>query len=145
MPSNDVVKMLPFTSYLASFTFDWAVRQRMSGTTLNWHIVESLALPYPDSAPYGLSAHHAKIMLPAVQFADDWLRLSHAVSRPHLSTCSPHEQLRITAMINAIAAATFGVSAPELSHILSDCDHPKGAIDGRQPKGFWRVDKDKSP
>ena len=142
---NDVSLKMEFIQYLTSFVFDWVTRQRMSGTHLNWHVAESLALPYPKSTPFGLPIHYARFALSGIQFAPDWVRLSNAVPRPHLSACSPHEQLRITAMINAIAAATFGVSAPELAHILSDCDHPKGAIDGRQPKGFWRVDQDKSP
>ena len=143
--SNDVSLKMEFIQYLTSFVFDWITRQRMSGTHLNWHVAESLALPYPKSTPFGLPVHHARFALSGIQFAPDWVRLSNAVPRPHLSTCSPHERLRITAMINAIAASTFGVSAPELSHILSDCDYPKGAIDVRQPKGFWRIDSDKSP
>ncbi|MDE2810534.1 MAG: hypothetical protein OXN90_19135 [Gemmatimonadota bacterium] len=143
--SNDVSLKMEFIQYLTSFVFDWVTRQRMSGTHLNWHVAESLALPYPKSIPFGLPVHHARFALSGLQFAPDWVRLSDAVPRPYLSACSLHERLRLTTMTNAIAAATFGVSAPELSHILSDCDHPKGNIAGRQPKGFWRVDQDKSP
>ena len=55
-----------------------------------------------------------------------------------------HERLRVTAMIDATIAAVLGLSMRDMRHILAECDHTIGAP-RRQPKGFWRVDKDKPP
>ena len=33
----------------------------------------------------------------------------------------------------------------DVRHILHDCDHPASFTTGSNPKGFWRVDKDKDP
>ncbi len=43
--SHGVAERLALVTCLSSLAFDWSVRQRMSGTHLNWHVVESLAVP----------------------------------------------------------------------------------------------------
>ena len=132
-------------TYLSSLAFDWATRQRMSGTHLNWHIAESLGLPPPGSAADYLCTRYVPIALSGVHFAGEWLRLSHVVSWPRLHACSPQERLRIVAMVDAVVANIMGFSISDLQHILVECDHPSGDTHGRNPKGFWRVDKDKPP
>ena len=130
--------------FVASIPFDWTVRQRLSGTTLNWHIAESLALPNPSTLSVGLSAKMAQVLLSSIHFAGEWLRLSND-TRPNLHACSPHERFRITAMADAVVAIALGLSGPDLRHVLTGCDRPRGDTDGENPKGFWRVDKDKDP
>ena len=139
----DVARGIELIALAASIPFDWTVRQRLSGTTLNWHIAESLALPNPDALAVGLSVTVSQVLLSSIQFSGEWLRLSHVVPRPHLHACSPHERLRITAMADAVVALTLGFSGSDLQHILMECDRPRGDTEGRNPKGFWRIDKEK--
>ena len=148
--ANDTSLKVEFAAYLSSFAFDWATRQRMSGTHLNWHVAESLGLPPPGSASHRLRDRYAPVTLPGIQFAGEWLRLSRSslsrtLSRPTLHAPTPHERLRIVAMIDAVVAAVMRLSMPDLRHILAECDHPCGATGDKQPKGFWRVDRDKDP
>ena len=51
----------------------------------------------------------------------------------------------MTAMADAVMAIAMGLSGSDLRHVLTGCDRPRGDTDGENPKGFWRVDKDKDP
>ena len=130
-------------AYLSSLAFDWSVRQRMSGTHLNWHVVVSLALPPPGSAPLELLEHYARLAFSDIHFAVD--HLFFAPSRHQVPARTPHERLRVVAMVDAAVAAIIGLSPADLCLVLAECDHPLGEGRSRSPKGFWRVDKDKPP
>ena len=65
--------------------------------------------------------------------------------RPQLHPYSPAERLRLRAQTDAIATALFGISSPDLRHMLADCDYPRTDPGRQSPKGFWRVDRDKAP
>ena len=140
---SDIEERLKLNAMLTSFAFDWGVRQRMSGTTLNWHIVESLALLPPTSLPRELSPQYARLAFSDIHFAADWLELAPPPATRTVAR-TPHERLRVAAMVDAVIAAIMGLSKADLHHILAECDHPNDATP-RQPKGFWRVDKDKPP
>ena len=142
--SCSLMERLEFVVVTTSIVFDWSVRQRMSGTTLNWHIVESLALSPSDSVPRELVFRYANVALSGVHFAGEWMRLSHAVQRAHLHECTAHERRRITAAADAVVAAVLGLSKSDLRHALLECDRST-ATPGNDPKGFWRVDRSKPP
>ena len=65
--------------------------------------------------------------------------------RPQPHPCSPAERLRLQVQTDAIATALFGMSSPDLRHMLADCDYPRTDPGRQPPKGFWRVDRDKAP
>ena len=133
---------LELAAYLSSLAFDWAVRQRMSGTHLNWHVAQALAVAPPESAPPQLVDWQARIAFASVQFAPDWLRFSDgAALHPPIAA----ERLRIAVMIDAAVAAIMGLSEFHLRYVLGACDYPANYTGSRPPKGFWRVDKDKDP
>ena len=115
----------------------------MSGTTLNWHIVESLALPPPKPTPEALIRQYARLALSDIHFAPDWLRFGTGTTT-QTAARTPHERIRVTAMVDAAIAAIMGLSTSDLRHILAECDLPNGTPPAH-PKGFWRVDKDKPP
>jgi hypothetical protein len=54
-------------------------------------------------------------------------------------------------MLDAIAAELLGLDGDDLRRILADCDHPVSSLQSLafrrelDPKGFWRVDKEKDP
>lgn len=128
-------------AWLGSLVFDWSVRQRLSGTHLNWHIAESLAVP-PPGHPLGLSEMVDRIALAGNLFSDDWLR--RKTESKITRGIADAERLRAMIGIDAIAGNWFALSASELSYILAGCDEPRISLNGSS-KGFWRVDKDKDP
>ena len=136
---------LELAAYLSSLPFDWSTRQRMSGTHLNWHVAESLGLPPPESAPRVLGNVYAKLALSSIHFASEWLHLSEQVGNPCLHASSPHDRLRVAAMVHAAIAVIMGFSISDLRHALAQCDFPHAFRGAKQPKGLWRVDKDKDP
>lgn len=48
-------------------------------------------------------------------------------------------------MLNAIAGTAFDIEWNFLKEILSGSDQPDPSAGSADPKGFWRVDKDKDP
>lgn len=149
MQSSDLDRKLDLCALLGSLAFDWSVRQRMSGTHLTWHIVESLSLPSCLSSEMRrVRKQYAELALAGIHFAPDWLQLSSRyadASSPRLHYGPSAERQRILASIEAVSASAMGVSSTDLRHILADCDRPHGDA-GRGPaKGLWRVDKNKPP
>jgi hypothetical protein len=55
------------------------------------------------------------------------------------------ERLRLNVILTVIAAFDFSLSQAQLNHILADCDYRNPDDKNIEPKGFWRVDKDKDP
>ncbi|HRY44508.1 MAG TPA: hypothetical protein P5164_11240, partial [Thermoanaerobaculia bacterium] len=64
---------------------------------------------------------------------------------------TPHERLRLRALLDAVVAELYGLDFDDLAWILRDCDHPAALLREKafcrtlDPKGFWRVDKEKDP
>ena len=139
------VRKLSIVGLLSSLAFDWGTRLRMTGTHLNWHIVESLAIPAPQVETSSWVATTARSAHTGPQFAVDWLWLAAPVETAQLTAPTPHERLRLIIQLDATAAARFGLNAEDLAHVLRDCDRRRGSFDGRDAKGFWRVDKEKDP
>ena len=146
LPSKDNVSIrVEFNAYLSSMVFDWATRQRMSGTHLNWHVAESLGLPPPGSMSHILNCLYADITLSGIHFAGEWLRFSHALPKARPYQCSPREWLRKRLIVDAAIVFIVGLTWVDLQDILKECDYPRGDTKRRQPKGFWRIDKNKDP
>lgn len=146
--SDALDRKLDLYALLGSLIFDWTVRQRMSGTHLNWHIVESLSLPSRLSHLRHVRRQYSELALSGIHFARDWLQISsrYTEARPPRIHCGPNgERQRVLASLEAVAAKATGVSSADLRHILADCDYPLGEKRDRPAKGFWRVDKDKPP
>ncbi|MFV8754267.1 hypothetical protein ACNOYE_27295 [Nannocystaceae bacterium ST9] len=131
-----------------SFVVDWAMRQRLGGTHVNWYVTEGVPLPKPvGGRPLGLSAG---LSFPHVSMSPAWLELSSDNAERPWKKCwaaTNGERTRARTILDALVASRFDLSFDDLSMILRDCDHPVGAINPRtlDPKGFWRVDKDKPP
>ena len=81
----------------------------------------------------GLSWNH-------VLFSDSWLRLrrDHGVSDQTWKNkwaITPHHRVLSRCRLDAVVAELYALSYEDLTHILHN--------DATDPKGFWRVDKDK--
>jgi len=139
---------------LNSLTFDYQLRSRFSGLSLNYFIIEEVALPRRSIRIASIFAAAAAKRLGAAHPAfspwwiSDWMVAPAATGeRRHAITGA--ERLRITCQIEAIVAVSFGLEYVDLHAILRGCDIPRailpdtGGACGRNAKGFWRVDKDK--
>ena len=64
---------------------------------------------------------------------------------------SPSERLRSSIVLDCVVASLYFLEEADLIHVLRDCAHATAALrqGGGQPsldpKGLWRVDKDKDP
>ena len=141
----DATRAVDFGALVTSLAFDWTVRQRVSGTTLNWHIVESLSLPKLAAFPLGLGQALFPVALSAVQFASEWVRFGLP---PRIHGCTEQERIRIETVIDAALGAVMGLGNEDLRHVFSDCDHARPVnshTESTPAKGLWRVDKDRDP
>jgi len=59
------------------------------------------------------------------------------------------ERLRLRSILDAVVAELYGLDYEDFAWILKECAYPVDEIRARSrvfdPKGFWRVDKDKLP
>jgi hypothetical protein len=154
---NNQLKSLCILPVLNSFAFDWAARQRTSGNTMNYYIVEEFPLLLSKTITCNKRFVNACISLtfPAICYARYWLEyknlLRERINWKQLWAITPHERLRIRSMLDAIVAELYGLDYDDFAYILKDCDHPteqstsKSFTRALDPKGFWRVDKQKDP
>lgn len=129
-----------------SWVVDWATRQRLGGTNVNWYVCEELPLPRPERS---VGRHLvAALNAPDVSFARLWLSLAEVRERAwrRCWAVTRHERLRLRAMLDALVAASFELDIADFQWILRGCDAPVGmAVSGADARGFWRVDKECVP
>lgn len=135
---------------LDAYVFDFSMRARLGGLTLNYFIVEETPLPNLSRAAC-LTRLVRNVAIPHVSFAPIWFGSSEVRAWKHSWALTPHERLRLRCILDAIVAALYGVSRDDLRWILRDCDHPTDRLSDKSfcrtldPKGFWRVDKTEDP
>lgn len=83
----------------------------------------------------------------------EWLDLRERNVIPHawrqLWALNESERLRLRCFNDAAMAIIFGLDLNDLRKLIDECDYSsrklKGMLKDLNPKGFWRVDKDKDP
>ena len=152
---NSVVFFVPNPASLSSaavvsaifstFAFDWAVRQRLVGLNMSEFVMLETPLPHRSSTlTHALLGLTADLSFGHASLAVERLHVSAgSVVRPAALTL--RRRLERVAMVDAITAVAMGLTEPEFRHVLADCDRPSGPVDSANPKGFWRVDKQKAP
>jgi hypothetical protein len=148
-PTNRI-DSLSLAALLNSFSYDWSIRQRLTGIIINYFIAEETPLIPLTGSQWALA--------PLAAFASRLTCLSPVMAPVKLmmwgqinnhSSHLPAERLRLMVMMDAIAAIGYGHSFGSLSWILRDSDLPLSLLRLRSStldsKGFWRVDKDKDP
>jgi hypothetical protein len=136
---------------LNSFCYDYHFRQRLAGLTLNWFILAESCTPKCRFAPDfvfsclrigGVSESFAAAWLPFRESARAWRGLWHVTE---------YQRLQARSMLDAAVTFFYGLDETEFRRILRDCDHPVADTMSDEftrrldPKGFWRVDKEKPP
>jgi hypothetical protein len=140
-------------SILNSFSYDFLLRARMGGINLNYFVIEETPL-IPEGSRDHLSLSLLRLNLPHIRFADEWNKNRYEISIipwRRLWAVTPHERLRLRCILDAVVAELYGLSWDDLAWILRDCDWPVEKLAEKSfsrmldPKGFWRVDKEREP
>lgn len=146
------VSVSALVAALCSTAFDWQLRQRLGGITLNYFIVEETALPHASSSRSATETLALRLAAAGPSFASEFSGLVASGDTLHrLWAITPHERLRLRCMLDAIVAALYGLDRDDFAWILKDCDHPAARLSDKafcrrlDPKGFWRVDKAADP
>lgn len=143
---------------LNSFAFDFHLRQRLGGLTLNYFIIEEAALPQSSrlsNAEWSaLEVLSLSISGPSQLFAREWLEVDAAFRAKNWKAfwaVSEHERARVLATSNALISHAYGLNLEDAGALFFDCDHLSATVRTDDfartldPKGFWRVDKEKDP
>jgi hypothetical protein len=139
---HDIVSVLSLVACLNSFAYDYALRCRLGGINLNYFVIAETPLLRATTVRQSPGAElAARLNLIMPSFAPQWLELSSAY--PHLRekhwqrqwAITQHERLRLRCILDAIIAELYGLDYDDFTWILRG--------DPTNPKGFWRVDKEK--
>lgn len=129
---------------LGSFVYDYVARQRCGGLHLNYFVIEESPL-----LRFSKNFDWSRFVLALIGSHPSLRDLYRSVSiwptplRPALTRT---ERTRIRCQLDAIIAVLFDLKTVDFKFILKSCDCPIGNISSdSNPKGFWRVDKDKPP
>ena len=147
------------TAFLNSYTYDYTMRCRLGGINLNYFVIEDTPLPRIDSIVLKLfrriTAFVARLSIINIIFSPDWLCLRNRIAElgqrqwKSLWAVTDFERLRLRSILDAVVAELYGLDYEDFAWILKECAYPVDEIRARSrvfdPKGFWRVDKDKLP
>ena len=142
---DDDVMLL--SAMLNSLVYDFVFRLRLSGLHASWFLVEETpVLPRSKELDWlmpliaKLLNSARNICLPTFGWND---------FRSGTQAVTTHERLRVRIIIDVLIATLFDLDDKELSHILRQCDIPTDVLRTRNrelaAKGFWRLDKEKTP
>ena len=150
---NKTKNNLSLCAILNSYSFDFTLRSRLGGTSLNYFIIEEL--PLPLKACQNIEIIVAQLNFVSNKFATNWLTLKPICNQNsnwrQLWAVTPYERLRLRSILDAIVAELYGLEIEDFAWILKDSDLPKEQINDKtysrtlDAKGFWRIDKDKDP
>jgi hypothetical protein len=141
-------------SCLNSIAYDYPTRARCGGLHLNYFVIDETAIAPLFRLRGTFDGVAAALAIPSPHFPSEWMRLrTKGVCAPwkRLWAISDHERLRLRCILDAAVAELYGIEVRDLAWILRDCDRPgeqfrdRGIYRTLDPKGFWRVDKDKDP
>jgi hypothetical protein len=147
---------LLLSAFFSSVVYDFPLRQRLGGLNLNDFVMSETVL-YLRHAARDTEGHRAELAaqltLPAAHFSPEWLALRRdkTIRAEALRwALTETERLRCIAILEALHAHIFGFSVDDLHWLLRDCDHSPATLRDNftaklDPKGFWRVDKQREP
>ncbi len=151
-----VATPLTLCALLNSWVYDFQMRARLGGLSLNWFIVAETALPSRERSlalETWFTPRTLNLACAHPRFSETWLRarnLSNQAPIRHWALASA-ERLRLRCMLDALACACIGLTSDHTVHLLRDNDWRREELANKvfrrtlDPKGFWRVDKDKDP
>ena len=151
---NDAARCLTFSALISCLAFDAQMRGRLGGLNISEFLISETSIPKPnDRTNARIGEVAARLAIPSPLWAEFWpVIYPHPSSRWHTYfALTDAERVRLKAIIEAITSHAFGLSAEDLAFITRDCDYPADCVRSDDftrtldPKGFWRVDKEKAP
>ena len=134
--------------HMASLAFDYVTRLRLTGLNLNYFVIKEIPIPRRVSQLSGVVTS-AGLLFPAQIFAGEWLSLcgtaGWATPWKGLWASREAERLRRSVVADAIVCARSGLSGNDCLWLLKECDWFSPSSRPLDPKGFWRVDKNRDP
>ena len=151
--SSDRINIIVLNSIMNSITFDFMTRLRLTGLHLDQHVLEQNVLPdiVGSNAYRVLAELGAKLSFSSQLFAPQNIYVDSMRTLSSLPSLTAAERLRILVMLEAILALVYSLTSSDFLRIIKDCDIPVEILRERSrtarmdPKGFWRIDKDKDP
>jgi len=140
-----------------SLCFDWVARLRFGGsggvTALDPSKIVELPLLPRRRTPGSISMIVNPISNASILAADVWCNVSQPHPRRPIRAMwhlSDAERLRTRIQLDSICAALMGCDRDMLCYLMRNCDLTtsqlqSGSTRRLDPKGFWRVDRDKDP
>ncbi|WP_394866577.1 Eco57I restriction-modification methylase domain-containing protein [Paraclostridium bifermentans] len=134
---------LAYMAIANSFVFDFILRKKMTQNNVSIFFLLEMPIPINYEFVDKISIMVARLNLSNEIFSDKWIYLKsrYQCINKHswysLWALTDHERLRLRCILDAVVAEMYGLDYGDLAWILKD--------DPKDPKGFWRVDKEKSP
>ena len=144
-----VTDSLVMAATFNSIAFDFVTRLRIAGLCLDYHVLAQIPLP---RLLYIKAVEAICEMTSALCLTSNWLapqtvemNYKHSVSTLPAFTIA--KRSRLIATLDALIASMLSLTYDDLKYVLGDC--ADSSVDrrssGRNPKGFWRIDRDKDP
>ena len=153
--TSTVQPALAVTGIYNSLIYDYLMRARVVGLGIDYHVLEQNPLPrltMPSSVLASFSDIAQALCLSSPYFAHAALELwndNSATGPPCLvpPVITHSERMRLRVILDAIIAIMFGLNYSDVKRVLTHCDLPRDDIAHRRldPKGFWRIDRDRNP
>ncbi|MFZ4396804.1 MAG: hypothetical protein ACOYOU_14410, partial [Kiritimatiellia bacterium] len=151
--SGSLIESLWISGVLSTLAFDVVIRCRLGGLNMSEFVMNETPLPLKRGGEWQLRIVLpilCDLLLPAITFCPDHLRRNTASSRAMRSSwaLSKAERVRKRCQFDAIIAAIYGLEVKDVTSVIAQCDLQVSEISGYSglnPKGFWRVDKEKDP
>ncbi len=159
--SNSLSDSLMIVGFLSTFEFDYIVRNRLGGLNMSEFVMIETALPYRQQLSIILNyllLTISSLSIPNEIFAQDWGKISNILTNTNIKNSwyqlwalTPYERLRLRCILDAVVAELYGLELDDFAWILKECDYPAEQVTDKtfsrtlDPKGFWRVDKEKDP
>ncbi len=134
---------------LGSLPFDWALRQRLSGTNLNRFVLEDCVLPPCDAATERELARLALALCAVLPWHGELWRIAAGegwLADDDRPAGDAQRRRDLSTRIDVLVGNAFGLTARDVARITRDCDAPAAALrrqraPERDPRGFWRIDR----
>ena len=129
---------------LSSYVFDYLMRIRITGTNVNWFLLQELPVLLPST-------------LAEISRLAELLAVNHVAFAPFSKllpsewVTDPIRRRSLRAELDARIAILYGLDEDDLSYILSGCDASSEDLSNKafcsklDPRGFWRVDRELPP
>ncbi|WP_419937237.1 hypothetical protein [Candidatus Palauibacter sp.] len=147
-----VERSLALAAVFGSFSFDFVTRCRVSGLHIDYHVVEQnpLCSNHREIENFaGIWRVAGALCLTARGFSPAAIELlgTGVAATATATAFTVSERLRLCAVLDATVAVLFGLDYSDLQRILTSCDLSSEdiAAGGLDPKGFWRIDRNRDP